>query len=151
MVKAAEILMVCVVLMLAFTTFRVYAATTKPTYAQARKITDAVQSSIGATGVWHQKTNASRAQAGQDAMALDAAARKLFGDDPFGPYGQCLNMTTMHTEYVQALTRYVMVLEGRTKVSSEVEILNPLRSAFSLGDAYRSCRDAIEKLDQVNK
>lgn len=123
----------------------------KPTYAQARKITDAVQSSISATGVWHQKIDAFRAQAGRDAMALDTAARKLFGGDPFGPYGQCLNMTTMHIEYVQALTRYVMVLEGRTKVSSEVEILNPLRSAFSLGDSYRSCRDAIEKLDQAKK
>lgn len=147
MVKAAEVLILVAVLMAGFSAFSAYAEPPKPTYAQARKITDAVQTSVGATGVWHQKPDGFRAQAGREAIALDISARKLFGDDPFGPYGQCLNMTNMHVEYVQSMTRYVMVLQGRSKLSSEVEILNPLRSAFSLGEAYRICRDTVEKLD----
>jgi len=126
------------------------AASPKPSYAEARKITNAVTSTLSVVMLWDKRGDAERMQAIKAAMAVSNDAERVFGADPFGPWRYCLQMANRHAGLVQALN------ENGRKASRGDEIdprkfYEAVAVAYNLGELYRSCRDQVETLDPPQK
>lgn len=118
----------------------------KPTYEQARKITDGVMKTINVVMLWEKKTQAERMQAMRAARELVKQGEQVFGSEPFGPWSQCYLLVSQHLDFVQTLNAHARALE--TGDGPNAFALNAsLRNAFELGDRYRVCRELSETLD----
>lgn len=119
----------------------------KPTYEQARRLTNAMRAVVAETGVWSKKPLPARIEAARAAKALVDETEKLLGSDPSGPFGQCRAAAIGMQTYVLNLNDLALLLEGRRQLNASVDLVMPQFFAFQFGEAYSACRDQIEALD----
>ena len=118
----------------------------RPDYVKAKAIADEVSRVQAESALWDKKDTALQMKEVKLAFALEAKAKQVFGDDVFGPFGVCVNMTSEHVQLVQALNAMARGANGTGSAVTSLDTASAMKLAFSLGDRYRSCRIAVEAL-----
>jgi len=117
-----------------------------PSYAESRKVIDAISRVIDRTNLWHQMSRVQRLQEAKDANTLRLNAERLFGDVN-GPFGRCTAAAAAAQDYVQELNRFSDVVEGLQSIKEPHQLFFPMSVAVRLGNENRLCRQSVESIN----
>ena len=123
------------------------AQATAPTARDAARFTSEVRRVLAESALWNKKKPDERLKEARAANTLAQDAERVFGDSPFGEFGKCLNMAQLHRDFVQALNELTRQAEVGTGPQDTQKALFPLRTAFQLGETYRTCSDRVSELE----
>ena len=132
-------------LLISALTFAGAAGAAMPTYRDARKVYDEIESLQYQTGLWYKKSLAERRAAVDQVTSLQARTERMWPGR-----SQCKEAAAFAADYVVNLNSFALILQG-SRQPQPSDLYAALFNAVTFGEKRASCYDEVEALDQVKK
>lgn len=118
----------------------------KPTYEEARQLSEAIREVVARTGRWHKMSMADRLQEIRNAEGLVDKAGRMFGTAPAGPFGDCWGAANFAKGYVINLNDLALLRDRPQREISSADLFAPPFNAFGFGQLFNACENVIKEL-----